>query len=145
MKCNEDRQCRTFDYDQSSRLCRIFEGEFSTGNVITTSSLSSSRIGAIRYNTTDTAQSFLSYNKTCEHCSNGGNRYLQCMNNRCQCPPNTYWNGQMCLNQLYNGSNCSYTMSTTCREDLNLTCWNQTNTCVSQDLRKCSLRTFHIF
>ena len=144
MKCNQDRQCRTLDYDQSSRICRIFEGEFSTGTVITNSSLSSSRIGAVRYNTTVTIQSFLSYNKTCDHCTNGRNRYLQCLNNRCQCPPNTYWNGQMCLNQLYTGSSCSH-MSTSCREDLNLTCNSQSSTCTAQNSSKRFLPIFHIF
>ena len=144
LQCNQDRQCRTLDYDQSSRICRIFEGEFSTGTVITNSSLSSSRIGAIGYDTTDTIQSFLSYNKTCDHCSTGRNRYLQCLNNRCQCPSNTYWNGHMCLNQLYIGSNCSH-MSTACREDLNLTCNSQSSTCSVQNSSKRFLRIFHIF
>ena len=130
MKCNQDRQCRTFDYDQSSCICRLFEGELSTGTVITNSALPSSRVGAIRYNISQTAQSYLSYNKTCNQCKSGKNRYLQCLNNTCQCPYNTYWNGQMCLNQLYNGSNCSYGLPS-CREDLNLTCWNQTKTCVN--------------
>jgi hypothetical protein len=129
MQCNQNRQCRTFDYDQTSGICRLFEGEFSTGTVITNSTYSSSRIGAIRYNTTLTSHSFSSYNQTCDQCGIGQNRYLQCVNDTCQCPVNTYWNGQTCLNQLYNGSNCSHTFSSPCRQDLNLTCWNQTNTC----------------
>ena len=129
MQCHQDRRCRTFDYDESSRICRLFEGEFSTGTVITNSTLSSSRIGAIRYDTAHTVQSYSLHNKACNQCSAGTNRYLQCLNNTCQCPTNTYWNGQRCLNQLFNGSNCSYIWSS-CREDLNLTCSYRTNTCV---------------
>ena len=127
LQCNHDRRCRTLDYDESSHICRLFEGELSTGTVTSNSTLSSSRVGAIRYDTAHTTQYYLSYNETCDQCSI--NRYLQCRNNSCQCPDNTYWNGQMCLNQLYNGSNCSYS-SSSCREDLNLTCSSRTNTCV---------------
>ena len=132
MKCNQDRQCRTFDYDQSSQICRLFEGEFSTGTVITNVSLSSSRVGAIRYNTTETKRSYSPYNQTCDQCSQGTNRYLQCVNNTCQCPTNSYWNGEMCLNQLYEKAACPYG-SVSCRQDLNLSCWNMSNRCVPQD------------
>ena len=127
--CHQNRQCRTFDYDESSRICRLFEGDFSTGTVTANSNLSSSRVGAILYNTAHTAQSYLLYNETCDQCSTNTNRYLQCRNNTCQCPENTYWNGQVCLNQLYNGSNCSHGWSS-CREDLNITCSHRTDTCV---------------
>ncbi|CAF4149908.1 unnamed protein product, partial [Adineta steineri] len=88
-----------------------------------------SRIGAILYNTTATSQFYSAYNQTCDQCSTGGNRYLQCINNTCQCPIYTYWTGQKCSNQLYNGENCSSTLS--CRQDLNLTCNTQTNTCTT--------------
>lgn len=130
MKCNQNRQCRTFDYDQASLVCRIFEGEISTGSILNNSvSLVSSRIGSIRYNTTDTLEQYSSYNQTCNQCGIGVNRYLQCINNTCQCPPHTYWNGQICLNQVYNGSYC--TSSPACRQDFNLTCFNQTSTCIA--------------
>ncbi|CAF0789528.1 unnamed protein product [Adineta steineri] len=129
MLCNQNRQCRTFDYDQSSLVCRLFESEYSTGTILTNSSSFTSRIGAILYNTTATSQFYSVYNQTCDHCSTGSNRYLQCINNTCQCPLNTYWNGQKCLNQVYDGSNCSSTLS--CRQDLNLTCYPQTNTCTT--------------
>ena len=128
MQCNQNRQCRTFDYDGSSLVCRQFEGELSTGTVLNNSTLLSSRIGSIVYNTSDALQLYASYNQTCDRCGVGINRYLQCINNTCQCPSNTYWNGQMCSNHLYNGSNCNY--SSACRQDLNLTCSSQTNTCI---------------
>jgi hypothetical protein len=128
MMCNQNRQCRTFDYDQSSMICRLFEGQLSTGTILYNATLLSSRIGAIIYNTTLASKLYSSYNQTCDQCSITGNRYLQCVNNTCQCPIHTYWNGQMCSNQLYNGSNCSPS-TVSCRQDLNLTCSNQTNTC----------------
>jgi hypothetical protein len=128
MQCNQNYQCRTFDYDESSLVCRQFEGELSTGTVLNNSTLLSSRIGSILYNTTDTLQLYSSYNQTCDHCGIAINRYLQCINNTCQCPPNTYWNGQMCSNQLYSESSCN--SSSACRQDLNLTCSTQTNTCM---------------
>ncbi|CAF4069866.1 unnamed protein product [Adineta steineri] len=129
MLCNQNRQCRTFDYDRSSLVCRLFESEYSTGTILTNSSSLTSRIGAILYNTTATSQFYSVYNQTCDQCSTGSNRYLQCINNTCQCPLYTYWNGQKCLNQVYKGSNCSSKLS--CRQDLNLTCYTQTNTCTT--------------
>ena len=96
-QCNQNRPCRTFDYDRVSGVCRLFEGEFSTGTIMTNGTSSPSRIGYMVY----TADLFASYNQTCDQCSEASNRYLQCLNNVCQCLPNTYWDGQMCLNQLF--------------------------------------------
>jgi hypothetical protein len=90
MMCNQNRQCRTFDYDQSSLICRIFEGELSTGTILTNVTSLTSRIGAIIYNTAIVPQLYSSYNQKCDQCSVGGNRYLQCINNTCQCPTHTY-------------------------------------------------------
>ena len=129
MHCNQSCRCRTFDYDQSSLVCRQFEGEFSTGTVLNNSTSSSpSRVGSIRYTTTDVLQQYSAYTQSCGQCGIDVNRHLQCINNSCRCPPNTYWNGQICLNQLYNGSSCN--CSSECRQDLNLTCSNQTKTCI---------------
>ncbi len=129
MMCNQNRQCRTFDYDQSSLICRLFEGELSTGTILYNTTSLTSRIGAIIYNTTIVPGLYSSYNQTCDQCSISGNRYLQCLNGTCQCPIHTYWNSQICSNQLYNGSNCS-SSTLSCRQDLNLTCSNQTNSCI---------------
>lgn len=123
MMCNQNRQCRTFDYDQSFLTCRLFEGVLSSGTIVYNSTTMTSRIGAINYNTT----LYSAYNQTCDQCTDGGNRYLQCTNSRCQCPMNTYWNSQMCANQFFNGSNCSSALA--CRQDQNLTCYSPTSTC----------------
>ena len=133
MQCNQNRQCRTFDYDRLSLVCRQFEGDISTGTILSNSTaLSSSRIGGIRYNTTNVLAQYSSYNQTCDQCGIGVNRYLQCINNTCQCPPHTYRNGQMCWNQVYNGSYCTSPLA--CRNDFNLTCFNQTSTCISSTI-----------
>ena len=128
MQCNQYRQCRTFGYDISSLVCRLFESDFSTGTVLTKSiSLSSSRIGSILQDTTDALQQYASYNHTCDRCGIGINRYLQCINNKCQCPSHTYWNGRTCSNQRYDGSQCNSSIE--CRQDWNLICSSQTKTC----------------
>lgn len=128
MMCNLNRQCRTFDYDQLSLICRLFEGEVSTGTVLTNSTSLTSRVGAIIYDITIIPQLYSAYDQACDQCTTFGNRYLQCMNNSCQCPQNTYWTGQICANQGYNGSNCSSSMLS-CRGDLNLTCSSKTKLC----------------
>ncbi|CAF1077798.1 unnamed protein product [Adineta steineri] len=91
MLCNQNRQCRTFDYDLSSLVCRLFGSEYSTGTILTNASSLTSRIGAILYNTTTTSQFYSAYNQTCDQCNTGDNRYLQCINNTCRCPLHTYW------------------------------------------------------
>ena len=139
--CNRNRQCRTFDYDQPSLICRLFEGEFSTGTVLEDSALLTSRIGAIIYDISVAPQLYSSYDQTCDHCSIGRNRYLQCIDNTCQCPIHTFWNGQLCLNQLYNGSNCSSSASS-CRQDLNLTCSKSTKSCIDSETVSGVLRSF---
>ena len=99
MRCNQNRQCRTFDYDRSSLVCRLFEGDMATGTVVNNATLISSRIGSIRLNTPDVVQQYSSYNQTCNRCDVGKNRYLECDGQVCRCPIHTYWNGVMCLNQ----------------------------------------------
>ena len=127
MQCNQNRQCHTFDYDQSSLDCRLFEGNISTGTVLNNSIPSSSCVGSIRVSPPDALEQYPSYNQTCDQCGLVVNRYLQCISNTCQCPIHTYWDGRICSNQLYNGSSCN--SSSACRQDFNLTCSDQTKTC----------------
>jgi hypothetical protein len=110
--CVVNRQCRTFDYDLSSHVCRLFEGSIDTGTIIN----GSSKIGNIPLD----AQFFLNtYNASCSSCIN--NRYFVCgSDNSCQCPTHTFWNGSICENQLYQGSWCNNNSS--CRTDLGLMC-----------------------
>ena len=110
--CVANRQCRTFDYDPSSHLCRLFEGSIDTGTIIN----GSSKVGNLPLN----VQFFLNiYNASCSLCVN--NRYFVCASDgTCQCPLHTFWNGTICQNQLYQGSSCN--MNISCRNDLGLIC-----------------------
>jgi hypothetical protein len=97
MNCHVNVQCRTFVYQSETQECFLYEGSIETGNVITSSDGISSTVGGLIYN----AESFQGYGLTCDYCSSS--RYLTCVNNVCQCLPNTFWNGTMCLNQAYFG------------------------------------------
>jgi hypothetical protein len=113
--CNLNPQCRTAVYDSTSEHCQLYEGEISTGKIIW-SNRKTSIVGGIIYSSTF----YASYNKTGDQCQY--NRYLRIdsSSNLCICPINTFWNGTMCLNQLYNGSSCI--SNEWCRTDLNLVC-----------------------
>jgi hypothetical protein len=128
MSCNQNPRCRTFDFDQSTRICRLFESELSTGTLLSNASLVSSRVGAVRYDTDRVIQTYKSLNRTCNESQLGYHRYLQCSSHRIECPSLTFWNGQKCTNQFYSGSQCNN--SNDCRVDLNLMCSNQSHKCV---------------
>ncbi|CAF1450480.1 unnamed protein product [Didymodactylos carnosus] len=117
--CNLNSLCRTFDYDTLSKRCRLFEGEITTGKVNKSAAIPS-RVSSIAY----TQQLYLAYNQTCDQCQI--NRYLLCINQTCHCPPHTYWNAWMCLNQGYNGSLCKN--DEWCRTDKHITC-SSSNLC----------------
>lgn len=112
--CHKQWACHTFDYDSISRRCRLYEGDLTTGSIIASHLFNSIVMGvafsSYMYNTT--------YNQPCQACTDS--RYEQCINNICQCPPHTYWNGYQCLIQLFVNQTCSDTNA--CRNDLNLTC-----------------------
>ncbi|CAF1079416.1 unnamed protein product [Didymodactylos carnosus] len=110
--CNLNRQCRTFNYDSLTLQCKLYKSDYTTGTIASASL--SSRVGALAYR----PSYYFNYNQTCGLCEQY--RYLICSNGTCQCPLGTFWNGQICLNLLYNGSQCR--MDSWCRQDLNLTC-----------------------
>ena len=118
--CNVNPQCRTLMYDWSTGLCSLYEGETSTGSIITNSSSSSSQVGSIDY----FSELYQCYNKTSSTCA--FNRYVveDPSTGLGVCPENTYWDGNMCLNQLYFGAPCTSQQS--CRTDLFLGCSNVT-------------------
>ncbi len=97
--CNEEPRCRTCDYDSNSCRCRLFEGELSTGQLIP--STATSRVASITYH----PGLFTRYNKSCAYCMT--DRYLLCLNDLCSCPQNTYWDGEICVNQKYAGASCN--------------------------------------
>lgn len=98
LACNLNVRCRTFDYDSSSLVCRLFEGALNTGYTI--SAPSTSRVGSVQY-----FPDFLTaVNQSCAQCAE--NRYLTCSNSACQCPTHTFWNGSQCVNQRYENASC---------------------------------------
>lgn len=114
-QCNQNILCRIFIYEKIIvNNCRLYQSDLSSGN-ITSTGASSSRVGIIVYH----PLLYADYNQTCDWCQ--FNRYLTCQNATCRCPPPTsYWDGQMCQNQLYYGEACN--ASSWCRQDLNLAC-----------------------
>lgn len=137
--CSQLSHCRTFDYDPSSKQCRLFEADSTTG-AISPSPSPTSIVGFIQiipdlYSPT--------HNQPCTACAQS--RYEVCSSNTstCQCPPRTYWNGQICRLQLFENDAC--TQADACRSDMNLTCspdcYGEDQRCVPTlpSLSKCHL------
>jgi hypothetical protein len=114
--CNQVSSCRIFDYDSVSQQCRLFEGDLTTGSIISSSS-STSVVGTVRIESTLYSSI---HDQSCQSCQE--NRYEVCSINTttCQCPMHTYWNGSVCALQLFQNDPCSE--SDMCRLDLNLNC-----------------------
>ncbi|CAF1592035.1 unnamed protein product, partial [Didymodactylos carnosus] len=112
--CNQNSQCGTFDYDYTSFRCRLFQAHLTYGTVMMSSS-STSTVGALygqnQYN---------AYNQSCDN--RNINWYLVCnkTSNLFECPPHQFWNGTLCLNQLYYNFKCNAT--NWCRNDVGLIC-----------------------
>ncbi|CAF4675438.1 unnamed protein product [Rotaria socialis] len=114
--CTQNLPCRTFDYDSSSHRCRLFEADLTNGAIIAMAS-QTSIVGSVILSASLYASM---YNQSCSACQE--NRYQTCSSttNTCQCPGNSYWNGSMCLLQLFANATCSQIDA--CRSDFNLSC-----------------------
>ena len=113
-QCFNNFLCRVFVYDESTLVCRLYQSDSTSGNVTSTASISS-RVGTISYD----SSLYINYNRTCDLCQY--NRYLVCLNSRCQCPSTQlFWSGNICRNKFYYGDGCNSSIQ--CREDLNLSC-----------------------
>ncbi|CAF1178981.1 unnamed protein product [Didymodactylos carnosus] len=121
--CNQNILCRTFDYDPSAFTCELYQGDMSTGTLL---SSSPSIIGSVYFS----SHLYTVYGASCDRCLT--NRYLICVNGACQCPLTTFWDGVICQNQLYFGAICVSTSS--CRQALNLTCYNSLCVCTNSTL-----------
>ncbi len=113
-QCNQDFLCRTFDYNVQPNWCRLFQVEPSPGQIIYDSSLIS-QVGYVQL----FSDLYLTFNQTCDYCIR--ERYLICVDDSCQCPWNTFWDGSICQKQKYAGSFCtsnnecwSYVYNLTC-------------------------------
>jgi hypothetical protein len=126
--CNQLSSCRIFDYDTVSKRCRLFEGDLTTGSIISSSS-TASVVGTVQISSNLYSSV---YNQSCQFCQQ--NRYETCSINAstCQCSGHTYWNGLVCALQLFENETCGQLNS--CRSDLNLSCLSD---CYGQ-FSKCS-------
>ena len=114
--CNQRPSCRALDFDSTSRRCRLFEGDLTTGSIVASASATSS-VGVV----TVSASLFSpTHNQSCSACQES--RYETCssVTSRCQCGPHSFWDGSTCSLQRFYGDSCSQVIE--CRGDLNLTC-----------------------
>ncbi|CAF1154031.1 unnamed protein product [Adineta ricciae] len=111
--CHQDPQCRTFVFDSS--ICQLYEGSSDTGLIVTSPS-TNRLVGSINY---DLVQLANTYNKSCDHCF--PDRYLVYRNITCQCPLNSFYNGQgKCLNELYPDSSMICEDDKWCRQTMRI-------------------------
>ncbi|CAF0989993.1 unnamed protein product [Adineta steineri] len=124
IQCNMNPLCRTFVSDiVLSSVCRLYEGSIDTGIIVKSSSLTS-RVGGLYYY----SSLYDVYNQICDPHVLSANCYLICVDNVWQCPTTTFWNGSMCLNQVYYGDTC--TMNEACRQDIGLQCSSDCQKCI---------------
>lgn len=114
--CSRLTHCRTFDYDSSSLQCRLFEADSITGAILPSAS-PTSVVGSVEI-TPDLYSAM--HDQPCAACAGSRDEVCSTNTNTCQCPPRTYWNGQICRLQLFENDTC--TQADACRSDLNLTC-----------------------
>lgn len=131
--CNQLLSCRVFDYDSVSKRCRLFEGDSTTGSIISSSS-STSFVGTVSISSSLYSAT---HNQGCQTCEQ--TRYEVCVSNTstCHCPTHTYWNGEICALQLFINDTCEQLDA--CRSDLNLTC----STDCAGNFVKCSNTVFN--
>jgi hypothetical protein len=116
IKCNMDPLCRTFVSNITwPFVCRLYQGSIDTGTVVATYS-PTSQVAGLRYD----ASLYGVYNQGCDLNLPPLDRYLICINGSWNCPTGTYWNGSMCINQVYYESSCN--ANKTCRDDIGLIC-----------------------
>ena len=116
VRCNLQASCRALDYDSISLRCRLFEGDLSTGSIVSSAS-STSMVELVIVSRSLFVQG---QPHSCQECEES--RYEMCAPNgsTCQCRPHTFWNNSTCTLQRLINSTCSQIDG--CRADLNLTC-----------------------
>ena len=120
-QCNMNPLCRTFVSDTKMPfVCRLYQGLIETGSFIATSS-STLRVAGLIYDKSH----YLSYDKVCDPQAPPFDRYLVCINRLWSCPTTTFWNGSMCLNQVYYANPCN--TDEMCRQDIGLQCFSSCN------------------
>ena len=100
-KCNQQAICRSFDYDTSTMMCRLF----SDASVVSSNS-TTSRAGSVQY----TPDLYSSYGQMCTRDNCEISRYLTCNPfNTCQCPAGQRPNAQMCVGESWEVFHCDST------------------------------------
>lgn len=122
MYCHRNIRCRTFDYDSTTKNCRVFEASIDTGYLL--NNFSTSVVGGIII----TPSIFSLYNASSDQCVDSRLLNSSTSSGSCECPINTFWNGSMCLNERHVGGTCVNTQW--CRRDLLYTCIS--SVCVSE-------------
>ena len=100
----------------SSRRCRLFEGDLTTGSMIPSAS-ATSVVGTMVISPSMFAQS---HAQPCQACVDSRYEICDANTSTCQCRPHSFWNKSTCAMQLFANETCSQVGS--CRSDLNLTC-----------------------
>ncbi|CAF1215172.1 unnamed protein product [Adineta steineri] len=141
--CNEQPACHTFDYDSASGRCRLFEADQTVGSIIVSTSLTSVVANVL----ISQSQFDHTYNQSCEACQEDRYQYCSINGSTCQCRPHTFWNGSVCLLQLFENDTCS--QRDACRTDFNLICaieYGQFSVCASgfTSLTSTMITTNHI-
>ena len=119
--CNQQPACRIFDYDSTSRRCRLFEADLATGSIIPSVS-PTSIVGSV---VVSPSQFIFKHNESCQTCQEDRYEYCSANDSRCQCRPHTFWDGIICSLQQFENDSCSQIDA--CRTDLNLTCSRSCN------------------
>ena len=117
LECNKRIDCRTFDCDEDSRQCRLWDVDTTTGSIGASPSKPRSSVGTIKLSSSIYADT---HNQSCDKCIHSRYEVCDVNSDTCQCPSKTLWNGSMCLAQLLRNQTC--TGADACRSDLNLTC-----------------------
>ncbi|UJR08241.1 hypothetical protein I4U23_012514 [Adineta vaga] len=115
IQCHSNHQCRTFNFDTSTQICQLFQGDkFATGTIVP----GAQTIVAGSFKWMNTL--FDAHGQPCNACKD--NRFLRCVNSLCDCQQNTYWDGTVCLPQLPMPCMECEPSKNMCRSDLSLTC-----------------------
>lgn len=112
--CHDHPQCHSFDYNDQSRRCRLFPTDIDVNDPVMTISTPHSIIGSVQFK----PEYFSTYGQPCSACMNSN--YLICLNDTCQCPSQTFFDGSTCRSQKLLGQDCRREHE--CRMDLGYTC-----------------------
>ncbi|CAF1327024.1 unnamed protein product [Adineta steineri] len=130
--CNQQPSCHAFDSDSASERCRLFEGDLTTGSIVSSTS-ATSIVGIIELFPSLFVKT---HNQSCETCQDSRYEICSPTTNTCQCRSNSYWDGSICALQLFTNNTCSQINS--CRKGQNLTCVVDSN----GQFNRCALSTY---